>query len=594
VKPHSGQLGDPAAAAINQALAQANAGRLDAAIAALRLAVQRFRTSSLAHQTLASLLLSKGEIEQGLYMMRRGMELAPGSAAAHNNLGYALMQAGRSAEALEALRESVRLDPSYGMAWGSMCTALTQCRHYKQAAKAGERATQLRPDLADAWLNRGIATLETGDAAAAVRCLQEAHGRFPEHQRLHSTLLMAMQSLDLPAEQIFAAHAEFGRPRPVSGAAAVTEPDPERPLRLGFVSGDLGAHSVSYFLEPLLARLNREEFGLYCFATSKANDQTTARLRSLAGEWIDARNLNDAALDASIRAAQVDILFELGGHTGTNRLLALVNKPAPVIISAIGYPDTTGLPAVDYRLVDSTTDPAGAESRATEHLLRLDPCFLCYRPAADVPEIAEPAPGGGITFGSFNALPKHSAATIRAWSRILDEVEGSRLLIKSTALEDPEVRSDCLERWKEMGLDPARVELRGQTASVREHLDLYGRIDIALDPFPYNGTTTTCEALWMGVPVITAMGSRHAARVGASLLHAAGLGEMVAADVDGYVALARSLARDAGHRRELRMGMRQRLLASPLLDQAAYAHRLGAALRAVWRRYCSDQLGESG
>jgi predicted O-linked N-acetylglucosamine transferase (SPINDLY family) len=262
-----------------------------------------------------------------------------------------------------------------------------------------------------------------------------------------------------------------------------------------------------------------------------------------------------------------------------------------VIVSAIGYPNTTGVPAVDWRVVDSITDPPGSEHLCTERLLRLDPCFLCYSPPQEAPEPALPEADAPITFGSFNNAAKIGPTSIELWARVLKAVPGSRLLLKSQTLSDAAGRARIEKRFAQAGIEASRLELVAYSKTRQEHLELYKRVHVALDTTPYNGTTTTCEALWMGVPVLTTLGDRHAARVSASLLHAAGHPELVAKDADAFVQLAASLAQDRARLATLRTNLRGELRASPLCDAPAYAARFHAAIRDCWKQWCKTQAG---
>jgi predicted O-linked N-acetylglucosamine transferase (SPINDLY family) len=352
--------------------------------------------------------------------------------------------------------------------------------------------------------------------------------------------------------------------------------------RIGFVSPDLRTHPVAFFLEPLLEGLDRLRMEVFVYHQSVQEDATTARLRAAAGpeRWRAKSWVNAAGLVAAIRADRIDVLVDLAGHTADQQLLALAARPAPVQVTWLGYPNTTGLAAMDYRIVDSITDPAGAEALATERLVRIDPCFLCYRPVRGVE--GERRENGPLTFGSFNNPAKLSGATVALWSRVLNEAPGSRLVLKGKALEAEGARRHVLGAFSRHGVAPERIELRGHTASLEEHLAGYGGIDVALDPIPYNGTTTTCEALWMGVPVVALRGDRHAARVGASILSAAGVPELIAESEEAYVGLARELAGDTGRRGEYRGTLRRRVEASALCDERAFAARFAGALREVW------------
>jgi predicted O-linked N-acetylglucosamine transferase (SPINDLY family) len=292
-----------------------------------------------------------------------------------------------------------------------------------------------------------------------------------------------------------------------------------------------------------------------------------------------------------IRKDAPDILIDLAGHSAMNRLPLFARNPAPVQVTYLGYPNTTGLPAIGYRLVDGLTDPEGeSEAFATEKLLRFSTCAWAYEPPLDAPEPRMTDPSAPITFGSFNNFLKASADTLSAWARLLERVPGSRLLIKSPYLEDPEVSDSMREKLAAAGIATDRVELLGFFASPAEHLAVYSRVDVALDTFPYNGTTTTCEALWMGVPVVSLVGDRHAARVGLSLLTAVGHADWVVETHEAYIEKAVALAGDRPLRETLRQTLRQDVSKSPLLDHAAQAEQFEAALRHAWGEWCQRSL----
>ncbi|MFM7809324.1 MAG: hypothetical protein ACKPEA_15550, partial [Planctomycetota bacterium] len=366
--------------------------------------------------------------------------------------------------------------------------------------------------------------------------------------------------------------------------------DPERPIRIGLLSGDMRDHSVAFFTEPFMRHpAPGVAFEIFSTCAPGVQDDTSRRLRELASAWHDCGHMPHPAIDPLIRSRGIDILIELGGHSGEPRVLALIEKPAPVVMTAIGYPNTTGVPAIDWRVVDAITDPSGSEPFCTERLLRIDPCFLCYTPPTEAPSPEMPDAGQAITFGSFNNASKIGPRSVALWSRVLQSVPESRLLMKAQSLKDSTGRKLIVERFAAAGVPEHRLDLIAYTKTRDEHLQLYNRVHVALDTVPYNGTTTTCEALWMGVPVVTTLGDRHAARVSASLLHAAGHPELVAENEAAFVDLAANLARDRGRIATLRANLRTELAASPLLDAPAYAARLHAALRACWREWCAKQ-----
>jgi predicted O-linked N-acetylglucosamine transferase (SPINDLY family) len=572
-------------------------GRVREGVAQLRRLVQRQPNNWMASAALGQALMQAGELEQALFQFQRCAQAQPANPASHNNLGMILEQMRRGDEALSALREAVRIDPAYATGWLGLSMALLRVRDYAAAEDAARRVVALRPESADAYQNLGLILMDSGRVEAGIETLRHGLAIAPGNAAMRSTLLIGLNyRSSLSAVQLRAEHEEFGLLHPpiVGSHPARTDPTPDRKLRVGVLSSDFREQSVMYFFEPVLEHRDAAQVEYVLFSTSGTTDATTARLRRQAA-WVNAAMPDDAVIDGLIRAQKIDILLDLGGHSGANRMTVLRNKPAPVIATAIGYPNTTGMPHVDWRIVDSLTDPAGSESHATEKLIRLDPCFLCYRPPESAPEVATRATGDGssaasppITFGSFNALPKLSPETIQTWAVILARMPRSCLVLKATALQGTAARDLLLERLADAGISSDRVELLPPTTTTADHLALYSKIDIALDPFPYNGTTTTCEALWMGVPVATLKGDRHASRVGLSLLTAAGLPELIAHTRDDYVALAAALANDRNRLSDYRQQLRPKLAASALCNAPAYARRFESALRSMWRRYCQN------
>ena len=583
---------------IQRALRDAREGRLDAAIASLRFLVQRQPGNLDALQALALLLTQSGQGAQAIHHLQRAVQAAPKVPGYRNNLANALMGAGRYGEAAEQLRKALEADPRYERAWLGLALALTNSGDAAGAIEACERGRALRP----AWpeLARAHASaLEAADRIDdAIEVLAAAVAATPADAELRSRLLLALNYSTRPAEEIAAAHRDYRRRVPLPlPACPPRDPDPARALRIGILSGDLRTHSVGYFAEPFLAAKPAGTV-LVAFSTNppSPDDAMERRFRALFDRWIEAAFLDDAALDAAIREARIDVLVELSGHTAGGRLSALDRKPAPVIVTAIGYPNTTGHPAVDVRIVDGVTDPAtdvggagSADALATERLVRLDPCFLGYCWPEHAVEPRLPDADAPFTFGSFNLSSKVSADTVALWAQVLGAVPGSRLLVKSKSLAGDAARAHFVARLEAGGIARERIEIVAYTKGIAEHLALYGRVHAALDTTPYNGTTTTCEALWMGVPVVVIEGDRHAARVGASLLRTVGLPELVARDPAEFVAIARRLADDRAWLAELRLGLRARLAASPLADTRAYAARFHAALRSAWAHRCAGE-----
>jgi predicted O-linked N-acetylglucosamine transferase (SPINDLY family) len=473
---------------------------------------------------------------------------------------------------------------------------LTNAMTHQAEGRLGEAtalyrsALQVRPDLAEAHSNLAAALHEQGVRAESRAAYGRALALRPDDVMAHSNLLLTLNYDEtVGAEDMWAAHAAYGRRWDKGPRAHANPRDPERRLRVGYVSADFKMHSCAFFIEPLLRHHDRAAFEAVCYSGVERPDLTTAELRRLAAGWRDVGGLGDQDFAAQIERDGIDILVDLSGHTRLNRLPVFGMRPAPVQVSWLGYPNTTGLAAIGYRLTDGWADPPGrGDGHYSERLVRLDRCFLCYAPPADAPVVA-PLPalaGGGVTFGCFNNANKLNPGVAGLWARLVASVPGARLLLKAKHFLDEGTRAHYRSMFAAAGLASDRLELAGWVAERQGHLGAYGRVDIALDPFPYNGTTTTCEALWMGVPVVALAGERHAGRVGVSLLRAAGLGELVAASEVEYVATAARLAGDVAGLARLRAALRGRVAASELCDGPGFARAVEAAYRDFWRAWC--------
>jgi predicted O-linked N-acetylglucosamine transferase (SPINDLY family) len=470
---------------------------------------------------------------------------------------------------------------------------------FSEAELHYRRSIELRSRFATAYSHLAfiLRLLDRADEADALyRKALEIDPKEPAASyALSSGRLMALHyRADAAAETILAEHRRWGDaliaqqrgPR----AAFPNGPDPDRPLRVGYVSPDFRQHSVIHFLEPLLAHHDRQAFEVTAYAEVAEPDAVTQRFQALTQRWRSTVGLSDSALRRQVRDDRIDILIDLAGHTGSSRITAFAVKPAPVTATWLGYPGTTGLSTIDYRFTDEQADPTGiAEGHHTERLVRLPDGFLCYQPPTGTTSVT-PTPvltKGFVTFGSFNYPEKVTPEVVETWAAILWEVPGSRLLLKGWHFGDPAIRRRYLDEFAAGGIMPGRVELRALIPGMIEHLRLYDEIDIALDPFPYNGTTTTCESLWMGVPVVTLVGDRHAARVGSSLLGQIGLTELAAPDRGAYIRIGTGLARDTQRLNALRLGLRDRMRASALMDAPRFSKSFEAALRAMWRAWCA-------
>jgi len=538
-----------------------------------------------AHYALAGLRAGEGELHQSARHFQDALAVQPGEVKSINGLGIVLQRLNRPEEAAACYQEAIRIDPYYQDAPVNLALLLKD--HVRLCAAQGylEGALRLQPESVRLWYNLANNLHLQGESLEAVAAYRETLRLDPEHLGARQNLLFALHySPRIGDRQIFQEHLAAAGTKVLSPelilSSPAAPPPPSRRIRIGYLSPDFRSHSVASFIEPILRHHDTGRFEIFCYANLASPDDTTKRLMSLADGWRDIYPLGDEEAANLIAGDRIDILVDLAGHTSGNRLPLMARRPAPVQATWIGYPDTTGIPQMDFRITDGLADPPGTtEHLHCEELVRLPRTFSCYLPPEHAPAVVAPPlfSAGRVTFGSFNNLAKVTPEVIALWSRVLLEVPGSRLLMKCPPLGDAELCARLLARFRGEGVAAERVELRPGNDSPAEHLAQYGRIDIALDSFPYNGTTTSCEALWMGVPVVTLAGTRHAARTGVSILTNCGLGHLVAHSPEQYLALACELARSPGQLQQLRSGMRERMAASPLLDGAAVTRELEAA-----------------
>ena len=571
-------------------------GSVDKAIEHFRTAVELQKDSVHCRRNLGQLLLAENRIDEALQLFRQVLTLEPESARSQWELGNALVASGRVDEAIERFRQAARLDPENAEVLVNLGYALNTSKRFEEAKQCFRRAVDLAPELAEAHNNLGGVLQMQGELGPAMQAYEHALKLAPNEFYVRSNYLTCLNyHAEAAPEEVFEQHRNwsellFGTLAP-AGAGQARASDPDRRLRIGYVSADFRFHSVAFFIAPMLEQHDREHFEITCYAHVAKADAETDRIKALSDNWRDIALLSDAEVAAWIRRDAIDILVDLSGHTVGNRLPVFAQRPAPVQVTYLGYPNTTGLESIDYRLIDVLTDPPGRSDRLhSEKLIRLDEVFLCYQPLESCPDIGESRAsdaGAGITFASFNELLKVTPATVSAWCEILARTPESKLIIKGTTLEDDGTRQLVIERFAEHGLDPARLQLVGRTPTLEQHLELYNKVDIALDTFPYNGTTTTCEALWMGVPVVSQSGGVHASRVGLSVLSSVGLDDLVADNVQDYIATAVTLAGDRERRLRLRNELRDRLRGSALMDARGHTRRIESAYREMWHRACT-------
>jgi predicted O-linked N-acetylglucosamine transferase (SPINDLY family)/predicted TPR repeat methyltransferase len=516
----------------------------------------------------ATLLLTRGiklreqhRCLQAIPLLKEVAELLPNEVVSHVQLALALQDAGRIDEALASLDHAAALSQTPWEVWQSI-----------------------------AGVHAAVANMEE-----AYRWYQRVSDEAPPESNVHGSDLFMMNYHYVPAEQVAEKHLAWGR-RFEQAITPISEdftnsPMTGRRLRIGYLSADFFGHSVAWFLEPLLAWHSHDEVEVYCYANVESYDVVTMRMRYYADRWLRIRHLDDTQVAQQIRADRIDILVDLSGHTGGCRPGVLALRAAPVQVTYLGYANTTGLSRVDYRVTDANADPEGmTDIYYSERLFRLPRCFLCYKPFDMGPPVRWSAAGAThtATFACFNNLYKVNDHVIAVWSRILRELPDSVLVIKSQSFRIQTARENILSKFAVHGIDPSQLRLPDKL-TYNEHLDLYANMDVLLDPFPYNGTTTTCETLWMGSPVVTLAGDRHSGRVGVSILKAVGLEELIADDDDDYVRKAVELASDRQRLGEYRKTMRDRLCASSLLDGKDLARSMESTYRIMWVDWCSRQ-----
>lgn len=496
----------------------------------------------------------------------------------HNNHGNALLGVGQLPEAEQQYRRALALRPDYAHAWSNLSNVLRLRMRLTEAEQAARQALALQAQNTGGWVNLGCALEELALHAEAQACYQRALSLNPaQPEALHNLgsgqLMRQLYRADLSHAALLAVHRAWGQ-RQVQAAAPLPPPAPRAGVpRIGFLSTDFRRHAVMTFLEPLLEHLDRGRFELVCFASQTEHDACSERLQRLPLQWQPCHGLDDATLAALIRAEGIDALIELNGHTRGTRLGALASRPAPVQATWLGYPFLSGLPTVDFRITDGwVLDGDPSHPAGSEQPLLLDRCQFVYRPLAEAPGVsALPAlEGGGITFGSRSNLNKLTPQVVALWSQLLLRCPGSRLLLQYSHLADPQWRGWVRGAFAGHGLAPERLRLVDWDPTP-QHLAGYHAIDIALDPFPYNGLTTTCDALWMGVPVVTLRGTVPQGRAGVSVLEALGRADWIADTPEQYLAIAQALAADPVALSAERSGLRARMAASPLRQEAQHA-----------------------
>jgi predicted O-linked N-acetylglucosamine transferase (SPINDLY family) len=586
-------------------------------------AIERRPLDAAFHNNLGEACRALNETGRAVACYRRALELRPEYAKAYNNLGIALASQGQLAEAADCYRRALVCEPQYALAYNNLGNVLKQQGLLADAAECFQQAIALQPQLAEAHLNLGGVLKDQGHLAQAIGSYQRAGELNPRFATVHanpteaanrqppsSTANRGMQNASPPGgyaeahsnllytlyfsphvtpqtlyEEHRRWHERFAAPLAQGLPPHTNDRSPERRLRVGYVSPDMRGHPVGLFLRPLFAAHDHRQFEIYAYASVRHPDAMTAGLRASVDTWRDVCQQSDAEVADLVRRDAIDILVDLTMHMADHRLLAFARRPAPVQVTYLAYCSTTGLDAIDYRLTDPYLDPPDRETPFySERSVWLPETYWCYQPAVETPavNVAPAAASGHVTFGCLNNFCKVSAPALSAWCELLRTVPNARLLLHAYAGSH---REGVLAFLAQQGIASERLEFIDFLPTT-DYFGVYHRIDVALDPFPYGGGTTTCDALWMGVPVVSLAGATAVGRGGVSILSNVGLPELVAQTPAQLVRIAADLAQDFPRLAQLRATLRARMQRSPLMDAPRFARHVEAAYRAMWRRWC--------
>ncbi|XP_057466926.1 probable UDP-N-acetylglucosamine--peptide N-acetylglucosaminyltransferase SPINDLY [Actinidia eriantha] len=540
------------------------------------------------------------KFDMAIVFYELALHFNPHCAEACNNLGVIYKDRDNLDKAVECYQLALSIKPNFSQSLNNLGVVYTVQGKMDAAASMIEKAIVANPTYAEAYNNLGVLYRDAGSITLAIEAYEQCLKIDPDSRNAGQNRLLAMNYIDEGIDdKLFEAHRDWGRRfmRLHQQYTSWDNPkDPERPLVIGYVSPDYFTHSVSYFIETPLVYHDYAYYKVVVYSAVVKADAKTNKFRDKVlkkgGIWRDIYGIDEKKVASMVREDDVDILVELTGHTANNKLGMMACRPAPVQMTWIGYPNTTGLPTIDYRITDALADPPDTRQKHVEELVRLPECFLCYMPSPEAgPVTPTPALSNGfITFGSFNNLAKITPKVLQVWARILCAVPNSRLVVKCKPFCCDSVRQRFLSTLEQLGLQSLQVDLLPLILLNHDHMQAYALMDISLDTFPYAGTTTTCESLYMGVPCVTMGSLVHAHNVGVSLLNTVGLGHLVAKNEDEYVRLALALASDVTALSNLRLDLRNLMSKSPLCDGSKFTLGLESAYRDVWRRYCKGDV----
>jgi protein O-GlcNAc transferase len=547
------------------------------------------------HGNVGDIYARQGKLDDALASYREALRLDPRNAAAHSNLGALFRLMGRIDEAIGCFQYALHFNPSLAEAHNNLGNIFFDQGRFDEALVSYKKALNLRPDLDYIHSNLGSIYTRQGKLDEALASYREALRLGPRNALTHSNLLFLLNyHADYDEASLYAEHVRWGETysqSPENIEVHSNSPEEERQLRIGYICADFRNHPVGYFLEGVLVNHDKNRFEVYCYSNHSIHDDLTARLRGHAAQWRDIVGQTDEAVARNIRDDRIDILVDLAGHTAGNRLLTLAYKPAPIQATWMSYIATTGLKAVDYIIADRYVIPVESEGYYVEQVARLPNVYLCFTPPQDPVEVsALPALSRKeVTFGCFNNTAKLTPETIATWAKLLQALPQSRIFLKSASFDDERVKEHYRGLFAIHGVHAERLKFAGHSPR-QESLAAYQGVDIGLDPFPYTGGTTTAEALWMGVPVISLRGNRFVSRIGESFLSTVGLREYVVDSEDAYIAKAIALASDLPRLADIRQQLREQMLNSPLCDCRGFTRDLEAAYRKMWETWCRTRV----
>lgn len=578
---------DYAEAHNNMGAALENQGNLDAAIAYYRKAVALMPGYFKAHLNAGTALIDRGHLDAAIEHFRAALYIQSDSAEAHTSLGVSLMKLGNLDVAIECYQQALRINPDYSQAHCNLGIAYQNQNRLDAAAECYRKALLLRPDYADAYVHLGNLLMEQSEQQQALALYRQGLAFNPSYAQLHHSLIFSANRMCIDDAALFELSREFGKQFETGlvHQPHANDPTPDRRIRVGYVSGDFREHSVAYFIEPILANLDSRNIEIFCYYNNPHEDRVTRRLISYADHWRSIFGVSDKDAATLIRQDAIDILVDLSGHTALNRLLVFARKPAPVQVTWIGYPATTGLSAMDYRLTNIYVSPPGwNEHYHTETLVRLS-ASACFQPEVALPEInALPAlKNGYLTFASFHAPNKITPVTISLWAKLLSELPTAKLVLAPDTAQDHITR-----QLQELGIAADRLVFFCHQP-LPQYLALHNQIDIMLDTFPYNGSTASRHSLWMGVPVLTLAGRQAVSRVGLALMTQLGLEAFAAEGEEEFVANAHRWANDLDGLAQVRSALREKMQNAPFSKPALMVDELEAVYREMWRKWCNLQ-----